>query len=141
MKLHSFILLPMPEWCGELIIKKHRKFVISYPGVEMEILDIVGVNCKIVSDIWYRIMNLREECFEKPYNNENLLEATYICSCYEAFKVSGKGQEIPKQVCKALKEYGIDVNPLNAIYLQTKLGFFEGMKYIADAEFKRVNSK
>ena len=114
--------------------------MVSYNDVEMEVIDVIGVNCKVVSDIWYRIMNLREECFDKPYNNENVLEATYVCACYKSFKSNRNGVRIPKTIQEALERRSLKVNPTNAIYLPAKFGFFEGVKCIVEAEFKRVNN-
>ena len=142
MEIHSFILFPAPQLCGEEILKTHRVFLFSYPGIDTNMVDIVAVNCDSVTSIPDCVAKAAKEYTEhKALTPENLKIATYGQICSNLFALSPRGETLPPPVVSMLSGKGLTFTTSNCFYLCGHAGIWRETKHTVEAEMRYYQLK
>lgn len=139
MNIRSFVFIPDSPADSDIKFTLDGEYFILHPNGAQELLMILLINSPSLESVRYRISSYKE-IYKRRYPTEQDLLANTIMSISQSLldKYPG-GANVPGIVSSTLKDAGLEVNSLTALYLPFDASIWEDAMQIAREEMMSYN--
>ena len=138
MNIKSFVLFPDSPADPDVKFSIRDEYILFHSGIQEE-LTVLDINSPSLSSIRYRISSYKEIYKHRYPTDQDLLANTILSICQSLLDKYPYGAQVPSQLTAALKNCGIELNMLTALYLPFNADIWEDAKKIAREEMLSYN--